>query len=131
MPPHLLLQYGESRNESENAPVPYVTFGYRSDHEHLHAPRAGRCQRRDDTHGGIERCQEGTGKDHRREAYDPEDVPGGVTIKNGKGALRCRAFFLWRIIDEYGTMVTGLLCLLHNLMVEVALFQRYIGGSII
>ena len=24
-----------------------------------------------------------------------------MTIKNGKGALRCRAFFQWRIVDEY------------------------------
>ena len=87
VPPHLLLKHGKSRNESENAAVSYGTFGYRCDHEHLYAPGAGRCQRRDDTHGGIERCQEGTGKDHRREACDPEDVPGGVTIKNEKCTL--------------------------------------------
>ena len=27
-----------------------------------------------------------------------------MIIKNEKGALRCRAFFLWRIVDGYATM---------------------------
>ena len=89
-----MLQHGERRNESENPPVPYGAFGHRCDHEHLHAPGAGGgCQRRDDSYGGTERCQEGIGKGHRREACDPEDVPGGVTIKNGKGALRMQGVF--------------------------------------
>ena len=93
VPSHLLLQYGESRNESENAPVPYGTFGHRCDHEHLHSLGTGGCQRRDDSHGRIERCQKRTGKDHRREVCDPENVPGGVTIKNGKGALQMQGVF--------------------------------------
>ena len=33
-----------------------------------------------------------------------------MRLKNGKGALRCRAFFLWRIVDGYDTMVTGIMC---------------------
>lgn len=57
-------------------------------------------------YGETECCQEGIGKVQRREACDPKDVPGGVTIKNWKGALQCRAFFLWRNIDENGIVET-------------------------
>ena len=41
--PYLLLQYGESRDESENTPVPHGAFRQRSDHEHLHPPWLGGC----------------------------------------------------------------------------------------
>ena len=88
VPPHLLLQHGESRDESKDASVSYGAFRHRCDHEHLYTPWLGGGQRRDDSHGRTECCQEGTGKDHRREACDPENVSGGLTIKNEKGALR-------------------------------------------
>lgn len=78
VPPHLLLQHGKSWNESENAAVPHGAFRHRCDYEHLHASGAGGCQGRDDSYGRIECCQKGTGKDHRRETCDPEDVPGNL-----------------------------------------------------
>lgn len=80
MPPHLLLQYGESQNESENAPVSYGVFRHRGEDEHIHSLGAGGCQ-------------EGTGKDDRREVCHTKDVPGGLTIKNEKGALRLQGVF--------------------------------------
>lgn len=95
-----MLKYGESRNESENPPVPYGAFGHRCDHEHLHAPRAGGCQGRDGSYGRTECCESRIEQDHRREACDPENVPGGLTIKNEKGALRMQGVFLCRKIPE-------------------------------
>ena len=64
-----------------------------TENEHLYSPWHGGCQGRDDTHGGAQRCQERIGKDHWREECDSEDIPGGVTIKNEKGALRMQGVF--------------------------------------
>ena len=66
---------------------------HRRYHEHIHPFGVGGCERRDDSYGGTERCQEGIGKDHWGEACDSEDVPGSVTIKNEKGALRMQGVF--------------------------------------
>lgn len=81
VPPHLLFQYGESRDESENASVPYGAFRHRCDHEHLYPPWLGGCQGRDDSHGRTERCESRTEQDHRREACHSEDVPGNLIWK--------------------------------------------------
>ena len=64
-----------------------------TENEHLYSPWHGGCQGRDDPHGGTQRCQERIGKDHWGEACDSEDIPGGVTIKNEKGALRMQGVF--------------------------------------
>ena len=37
--PYLLLQYGESRDESENTPVPHGAFGYIGYNECVHTYR--------------------------------------------------------------------------------------------
>ena len=52
----------------------------------------------------------------RLEACDPEIVPGGLRWKNRKGALWMQGVFLWRNIDEYGTIITGMLCLLVQVL---------------
>ena len=100
--PYLLLQYGESRDESENTPVPHGAFGHRCDHEHIYASGTGGCQRRDDPYGRIKRSQARTGKDNWRKTDYSKDVSGGVIWRKMKNALLTvmvgRVFFLWRII---------------------------------
>ena len=39
MPPHLLLEYGEIRNESKDTTVPHGAFGYIGYNECVHAYR--------------------------------------------------------------------------------------------
>ena len=53
-------------------------FGHRRYHEHIHPFGVGGCERRDDSYGGTERCQEGIGKDHWGEACDSEDVQSSI-----------------------------------------------------
>ena len=78
MPTHLLLEYGKIGNESKDAAVPHGAFGHRRYHEHIHPFGVGGCERRDDSYGGTERCQEGIGKDHWGEACDSEDVQSSI-----------------------------------------------------
>lgn len=75
-----IAQTWKSRDESEDPAVPHGAFGHRCDHEHLHSPRIGRCQGRDDSHGGIERCESRTEQDHRRKTCHSEDVPGNMIM---------------------------------------------------
>ena len=99
MSAHLLLKYGESRDESENTPVPHGAFGHRCDHEHIYASGTGGCQRRDDPYGRIKRSQARTGKDNWRKTDYSKDVSGGVIWRKMKDALLTvmvgRVFFLW------------------------------------
>lgn len=105
---HLLLQYGESGDESQDPAVSHGAFRHRCDHEHLHTPRIGRCQGRDDSYGGTERCESGTEQDHRRKACHPEDVPRSLIWKKIRGRSADRGgwqgVLLWRDIDGYGRM---------------------------
>ena len=111
--PYLLLQYGESRDESENTPVPHGAFGHRCDHEHIYASGTGGCQRRDDPYGRIKRSQARTGKDNWRKTDYSKDVSGGVIWRKMKNALLTvmvgRVFFLWRIIGLRAIIIYRLL----------------------
>ena len=49
--------------------------------KHLHAPRAGGREGRDDSYGRTECCESRTEQDNRREGCDPEDVPGNLIWK--------------------------------------------------
>ncbi len=102
-------KYSESRDESENTPVPHGAFGHRCDHEHIYASGTGGCQRRDDPYGRIKRSQARTGKGNWRKNDYSKDVLGGVIWRKIKDALLTvkvgRAFFLWRIVDGYDKMI--------------------------
>ena len=68
----------------------------------------GRCQGRDDSHGGTERCKSRTEQDYRRKACHSEDVPGNLIWKRIRGRSADRGgwqgVLLWQDIDGCGRM---------------------------